>query len=859
VACAARQKSHPVTFPDTVTSLRRTSPWLLASTLAVLAAPGLAAAAETAIPARTLSLTAPASKARTDCGRTRHSGSGVATTTFRAPVTGFYSYRLKGGETRDWDLTVFNPGAKRALSGSSAFGADEVAQAITYAGSTIEIQACRIRGAGATVPLTISGVTVDPSDILPAPAKASLVHVDLPTRGAWELLQSLNIETEEAAGPAGVDAVVEAPQLKLLEQAGLTFRTEIADLAAKERRDRAAEQTPAAKARAAADGVPSGRSDYRDFEDFGTELKQLVADHPGLVKGVTLPKKTFQGRETMGVEISGNVDATDDQKPVSFLMGMHHAREWPAAEIPMEFAIYLAKNYGTDPRVTTLLDTTRIVVVPLVNADGYIASRTVPVDPADATGDPGGAPSLVEGALIPVGGTLAYRRKNCNGAVPSGDVPCTLQIGVDPNRNYGFKWGGPGASTSPGSQSYRGTGPWSETETQAVHEYSQLRDVTTLMTVHTVAALVLRPPGLKVDGQAPDEAPLKKLGDAMAKDTGYTSQYGFELYDTSGTTEDWNYGAAGTFGYTIELGAPGGGFHESYQGGVIDQWTGTDAGKGLGMRSAMLRLAEAATDAKQFSTLKGRAPAGRIIRVKKTFQTATSPICTIAGPIDVRNDAYACISTTDPQLIDDKLDYTTKVPDSGSFSWLVTPSTRPFEAKAGKTEQWTLTCEDTAGKVYETQLVTIGRGETKAFELPCGGTLVPVAGTATGAVKDKLAPVSRFTRSKLKATRRGVFLNGTSRDVAPKGLSPVLKRVAVALGKRTGKLCRFAKPDGSFGPKVSCLRTKYLPAKGTRSWSFVYRHKLPAGKYLAWVRGVDARGNTERKYKQRNLITFRIR
>ena len=39
-------------------------------------------------------------------------------------------------------------------------------------------------------------------------------------------------------------------------------------------------------------------------------------------------------------------------------------------------------------------------------------------------------------------------------------------------------------------------------------------------------------------GLAPDEPRLKKLGDAMAAATGYTSQYGWELYDTSGMPAD---------------------------------------------------------------------------------------------------------------------------------------------------------------------------------------------------------------------------------------------------------------------------------------------------------------------------------
>ena len=44
----------------------------------------------------------------------------------------------------------------------------------------------------------------------------------------------------------------------------------------------------------------------------------------------------------------------------------------------------------------------------------------------------------------------------------------------------------------------------------------------------------------------------------MAKHNGYFSQKSFELYDTTGTTEDWSYNTAGGFGFTFEIycGAP---------------------------------------------------------------------------------------------------------------------------------------------------------------------------------------------------------------------------------------------------------------------------------------------------------------
>ena len=59
---------------------------------------------------------------------------------------------------------------------------------------------------------------------------------------------------------------------------------------------------------------------------------------------------------------------------------MHHAREWPAAEMPLEFAMDLVRSYGKDPRMTKILDTTRVIVMPVTNADGYDHSRAHPIE-----------------------------------------------------------------------------------------------------------------------------------------------------------------------------------------------------------------------------------------------------------------------------------------------------------------------------------------------------------------------------------------------------------------------------------------------------------------------------------------------
>ncbi len=109
---------------------------------------------------------------------------------------------------------------------------------------------------------------------------------------------------------------------------------------------------------------------------------------------------------------------------------------------------------------------------------------------------------------------------------------------------------------------------------QAVWNYVRTHHVTTLVSLHTFASLVLRPPGLRSAGKVPDEPRMKAIGDAIAHASGYESQLGFELYDTTGTTEDDSYLGTGGYGYTIELGPADGNFHMPYETGVVAEWTG---------------------------------------------------------------------------------------------------------------------------------------------------------------------------------------------------------------------------------------------------------------------------------------------
>ncbi len=559
------------------------------------------------------------------CIDRRRSGPSVARLTFTAPADGQLTAHLRGtGFRDDWDLAVFDARGTR-LAGSGAFFSNEVVKAMMRRGETVSLQACRLKGSDTTMPLATTFVGVPLTGDATTP-KMSFVKVRILGKAEYERLEALagttsliDITHDVQKGRAMVIAYTPATVDKL-RAAGFIVEVVDGDMAATFRRERARDRAYTRRMGAAGSPLPSGRTEYRLLEDYYADLKKLVDEHPDLVRPVPLEGKSAEGRDLVAIEIAKNVAKPADGRPYFLLNGVHHAREWPAAETPMEFAIDLVNSYGKDARVTKILKTTRVLVQPLTNADGFNNSRTAPVDP-----DPDGGLYNASGAS-PGPGANAYRRKNCNYPYPQ-PVPCEIQLGVDPNRNYPESWGGPGASSNPHSQTFRGPGPGSEPEIKTVRELVSKFQITSLIAMHNVAALVLRPPGLEEDGFAPDEDGLKVLGDKMADATGYTSQYGWELYDTTGTTDDWAYAATGGYGYTIEIGPSGGEFHSNYDTGVITQYFGAEGYEGLGLREAFLLAAEHASNPVASGRIVGRAPAGRTLRLRKEFKTLSYTVC----------------------------------------------------------------------------------------------------------------------------------------------------------------------------------------------------------------------------------------
>jgi Zinc carboxypeptidase len=589
------------------------------------------------------------------------SGSGYSQSTVVMPTAGSVTARLTaaGG---DWDVAVFEADSGQTVAGSAYSGARELASGLAIAGERLVVQACRLSGSASSASLSVESTAIDTSNV----QRAQLVRVSTPTLERRNDLNQLGLDSTEHGGPGYLEVVLHgADDARRLREAGFQWTIEVPDLAVQAGRDRAAD-TRFAQANATTE-FPSGQNTYRRLFDYSEDMKRLAREHPDLVRPITLNHLTHEGRPVEGIEIATNPNARDG-RPVFLQMGVHHAREWPSGEHAMEWAYELILGYRQgDAQVQSLVDSTRTIVVPIVNPDGFNASREAGQlymhgDGHDTDFDGSGDISDPEFILAAASSPNEYRRKNC--AFPEGEGGSCLQpttgivgFGTDPNRNYGAFWGGPGSSSDPLTQTYHGSGPFSEPETQNVRELVSARQVTTLITNHTFSNLVLRPPGLASQGLAPDEPALKALGDSMAAENGYTSQYGWQLYDTTGTTEDWSYAATGGFGYTFEIGDLG--FHPPFAE-TLAEWNGTtDDATGGGNRAAYYKAQAHTADTTHHSVLAGRAPANAVLRARKTFETPTF----------------------DGSTFTDTLDTTMQVGSNGVFEWHVNPSTRPLVMK----------------------------------------------------------------------------------------------------------------------------------------------------------------------------------
>ncbi|WP_405210590.1 M14 family zinc carboxypeptidase [Dokdonia sp. Asnod2-E02] len=279
---------------------------------------------------------------------------------------------------------------------------------------------------------------------------------------------------------------------------------------------------------------------YLTYQEFLEEVDAMVAQYPELITAKS-PISDFltEGEPDTSVtpsigsnpiywlKISENPNV-DETEPEILYTAIHHAREPMSLMQLVYYMWYLLENYEDNLEVKAIVDNTELYFVPVINPDGYLYNQVT---------DPNG------------GGLWRKNRKNGNG--------------VDNNRNYDYhingdpnngSWGGPGSSTNPGSNTYHGTGPFSEIENQAIKWFVEQHNFVLALNNHTFGELLYYPFGY-ADVATADDALYQGLGAQLTSINGYTP-----IRDNpfAGESDDFMYGTVGThdkiFAFTPEIG-----------------------------------------------------------------------------------------------------------------------------------------------------------------------------------------------------------------------------------------------------------------------------------------------------------------
>ena len=305
---------------------------------------------------------------------------------------------------------------------------------------------------------------------------------------------------------------------------------------------------------------------YKSVEEIYAFLDQKVAEAPDLVEKVdigdswckvhpgacTLPSP-WNGYDLYVLHITNrNIPGP---KPVFWADAGIHAREIATPEVVMRMIDYLLDNYDTNADVRWLVDYHDIWLMPDVNPDGHHI--------VEAGGN---------------GNSPYYFRKNSDNIGGSG-CPWPPQIGdqfgVDNNRNFPFKWGCCGGSSSfVCDETYRGVSSGSDPEDIAIvnkirtlvadqrgpgdTDPAPLTATGVYQNIHSDAAVNLFSWGW-TSTNMPNFAETRNIGSHMsalnAAGNGYPSGSIIgELYPVDGGSIDWAYGELGMAAFTTEIG-----------------------------------------------------------------------------------------------------------------------------------------------------------------------------------------------------------------------------------------------------------------------------------------------------------------
>ena len=268
------------------------------------------------------------------------------------------------------------------------------------------------------------------------------------------------------------------------------------------------------------------------------ELDTMRMLYPNLITQKDSIGTTIEDRPVYVVKISDNPE-TDESEPGVLYTALHHAREPESMMQLIYFMYYLLENYNTDPSVQFLVDNRELYFIPIVNPDGYEYNRQTNPD----------------------GGGFWRKNRRKIGS----------DFGVDLNRNYGptTYWNATngGSSLSSNSETYRGTAPFSEPETQNIRDFLTGKGIKNALNYHTYGNYLIYPYGA-LEIETPDSLIYRELASDMTRYNNYTHGTDQQTvgYSTRGNSDDYFYdgdvslNGGKIFAMTPEVGSSSDGF-----------------------------------------------------------------------------------------------------------------------------------------------------------------------------------------------------------------------------------------------------------------------------------------------------------
>ena len=303
---------------------------------------------------------------------------------------------------------------------------------------------------------------------------------------------------------------------------------------------------------------------YFSYENMTILLKQLQENNSDIMDLYSIGK-TYEKRDIWLVKISDNV-TNDEDEPGVLLMGAHHGCEKASYEVLIHYILHLLGNYSkvdfdddfdgfinednidgldndldglidedpSESRVRTIINSSQIFIIPMVNPDGVNASTRKNCEPNF--------------------GSFGLRKK-------------ITSIGVDLNRNYGYKWYSwfirpwyylLDSQIRDSDTLYRGEKPFSENETKAVKRFVERRNISVSLSFHGYMKCIMYP---WWNSMLPtrDEDLFISVGSNMSNICSMPllgRNYFFGYRGTTGTSEDWLYAKHGILSFCVELDNP---------------------------------------------------------------------------------------------------------------------------------------------------------------------------------------------------------------------------------------------------------------------------------------------------------------